>query len=100
MAGLNCLATPEGENFVLTGNKKWITNGTYADFFVTAVRVAGAGDRHAGLAFFVIPKDAPNFSVRKVNVTGAAVSGTAYLVFSKLHWPKVLWLEKLAKAFR
>ncbi len=81
VAGLTCYATKTADGYLLNGQKKWITNGTYADNFVTAVRVAGGGERHGGLAFVVVHKDAPGFSTRKVNVSGAGISGTAYLVF-------------------
>ena len=31
--------TPDGKFYVVSGIKKWITNGTFSDYFVTAVRV-------------------------------------------------------------
>lgn len=80
VAGLVTTATREGEYYIVNGNKKWITNGTYADYFVTAVRTGSKG--HGGLSFLVIEADLPGFSVRKLNVRGSAISGTAYLSFN------------------
>jgi len=35
---LRCEAkkTPDGKHYIVNGEKKWITNGVYADFFTTA----------------------------------------------------------------
>ena len=29
--------SPDGKHYIVNGTKKWITNGTYADYFSTAV---------------------------------------------------------------
>jgi len=80
VAGLSTTATREGDVYVVNGNKKWITNGTYADYFVTAVRTGGKG--HGGISFLLIEADLPGFDVRKLNVRASAISGTAYLTFN------------------
>lgn len=38
VAGVRTTAKEEGDEFVLNGAKKWITNGTFADYFVVAAR--------------------------------------------------------------
>ena len=45
VAGLTCVAklTDDGKHYIVNGTKKWITNGTYADYFVTAVRTGDQG---------------------------------------------------------
>ena len=45
MANIACTAADAGDHFLVNGNKKWITNGIYADYFTVAVRTAGAYDR-------------------------------------------------------
>lgn len=35
--------TEDGKHYVVNGEKKWITNGTYADYFTVAVRTGGEG---------------------------------------------------------
>jgi len=35
--------TPDGKFYIVNGEKKWITNGVWADFFTTAVRTGGPG---------------------------------------------------------
>lgn len=40
VAGLRCEAklSEDGKYYIVNGEKKWITNGVFADFFTTAVR--------------------------------------------------------------
>lgn len=37
--------SPDGKHFIVNGVKKWITEGAYADYFVTAVRTGGPGGK-------------------------------------------------------
>ena len=88
VAGLKTTATrvsPGG--FQVCGNKKWITNGTYADLFVAAV-LTGVEGGHAGMSLMLIPRDAQGFSVRKLRVPGSNLSGTAYLDFDRTPVPE------------
>ncbi|MGC4897463.1 acyl-CoA dehydrogenase family protein [Micromonospora sp. DT31] len=50
-------AVRRGEDWVLTGVKKWITNGQRADLFLVFART----DR--GIAAFLVPRDAPGVEV-------------------------------------
>ena len=45
VANLTCSAKLSecGKFYIVNGHKKWITNGTFADYFVTAVRTGDAG---------------------------------------------------------
>jgi alkylation response protein AidB-like acyl-CoA dehydrogenase len=45
VAGLTCTAKLSecGKFYIVNGTKKWITNGNFADYFVTAVRTGEAG---------------------------------------------------------
>lgn len=43
-----------GRYYIVNGEKKWITNGIYADFFTTAVRTGGKG--HGGISMLLIER--------------------------------------------
>jgi alkylation response protein AidB-like acyl-CoA dehydrogenase len=45
VANLTCVAkkSPCGKFYIVNGVKKWISNGKYADYFVTAVRTGDTG---------------------------------------------------------
>ena len=38
VGGLQTYAEREGDEWVITGTKKWITNGVFADYFTVAAR--------------------------------------------------------------
>lgn len=65
----------EGTHFVVNGNKKWITNGTYADYHVTAVRTGNSGE----LSFLLVESGTPGFKARKIAIRDSDISGTGML---------------------
>jgi alkylation response protein AidB-like acyl-CoA dehydrogenase len=61
VAGLTCVAHKSdcGKFYIVNGTKKWITNGTYADYFVTAVRTGKKGTK--GISMLLIERSEGNF---------------------------------------
>ena len=94
--GMMTTAVRDGKDYVINGNKKWITNGTYADFHVTAVRTGAAGE----LSLLLVSSDTPGFSRRKLNIRGSDVSGTAYLDFDNCRVPKDRLIGQEGKGFK
>jgi len=68
VANLFCEArkTPDGKFYIVNGEKKWITNGVYADFFTVAVRTGGAGAR--GISLLLIEKTFPGVNARQMKM--------------------------------
>src|SRR5690349_1211242 len=63
--GMRTRAVRDGSDWVLTGNKMWITNGTVADVAVVWARTDEAsGGRIRG---FVVPTDTPGFSAPEIH---------------------------------
>jgi len=67
VAGLTCSAKLSecGKFFIVNGTKKWITNGTFADYFVTAVRTGDKGI--FGISMILIERSEGNFLTRTLN---------------------------------
>ena len=101
VAGMALEARRDGDSYVLNGNKKWITNGMYSKYFVTAV-VTGpkGGDPRRGLSLMLVDRDTPGFSTRKVNVPMADISGTAYLDFDDCRVPASALIGEQNKGFK
>ncbi|MEU4998790.1 acyl-CoA dehydrogenase family protein [Streptomyces sp. NPDC021622] len=55
-ASLRTKAVREGDDWVLTGTKAWITHGGVADFYTVLARTGGEGAR--GISAFLVPGDA------------------------------------------
>jgi len=86
VAGLTTRAIKDGDHYVVTGAKTFITSGTRADFVTTAVRTGGPG--HGGISMLVIERGTPGFHVsKKLKKTGWWASDTAELAFDGCRVP-------------
>lgn len=66
LAALSTRAERDGEWFVLNGQKTWCSRGAFADWFFCLVRTDPEAERHRGLSYLLIPKDAEGLVVRPV----------------------------------
>lgn len=62
-AGLRTKAVAEHNDWVISGQKRFITNAPVADLFVVFARTRPADDRGPGIAVFLVPADAPGVEV-------------------------------------
>ncbi|MFY1676031.1 MULTISPECIES: acyl-CoA dehydrogenase family protein [unclassified Streptomyces] len=59
-ASLRTRAVREGEDWLITGTKAWITHGGVADFYTVMARTGDDGPR--GITAFLVPGDAPGLN--------------------------------------
>lgn len=86
VARIRTRARRDGGDYVVSGQKTFITNGTRADFVSLAVRTGDEGPR--GISVIVFPTDTAGFSVgRKLDKLGARASDTAELFFDECRVP-------------
>jgi len=80
-------AERQGDEFVLNGNKMWITNGPDADVYVIYAKTdPDAGSK--GITAFIIERDTPGFSrAPKLDKLGMRGSNTCELVFEDCRIP-------------
>ena len=84
VASLATRAERDGDHYIVTGAKTFITSGTRADFVTAAVRTGGPG--HGGVSLLVIEKK--DFTVsKKLKKTGWWASDTAELHFDGARVP-------------
>lgn len=88
----------DGTHYVVNGNKKWITNGIWADYFSVAVRTGGPGMN--GISMLLLEKTMPGLSVRKIETQGMKCSGSAYITFDNVKVPVENLIGKENKGFR
>ena len=90
-AGMRTRARRDGDDWVLTGNKMWITNGSVAD---VAVVWAQTDDRIRG---FVVPTDTPGFSAPEIKKKmSLRASVTSELVLEDVRLPASAMLPEAA----
>ncbi len=78
---LKCRAVKKGDEYVINGNKMWITNGNEADIFIVFANVnPDAG--YKGITAFVVERGMKGFTVgRKEDKLGIRASSTTELIF-------------------
>ncbi|ORA14494.1 acyl-CoA dehydrogenase family protein [Mycobacterium asiaticum] len=62
-AGLKTKAVRDGQDWLISGQKRFITNAPTANLFVVFARTRPADDQGPGIAVFLVPADAPGVSV-------------------------------------
>src|SRR4029453_7304052 len=86
VASLRTTAVRDGDHYVISGAKTFITSGTRADFVTTAVRTGGEG--HGGISLVVIEKGTARFEgSKKLEKTGRLATYTAELHFDGCRVP-------------
>ncbi len=60
VSGIRTRAVREGDDYVVTGTKQWISNGSCADYYILFARTSE--DAKRGLSAFVVPADTPGMS--------------------------------------
>ncbi len=100
VAAIKTRAVRQGDTYVVNGSKMFITNGTRADFVVTAVRTTAEGGHH-GISHLVIERGTPGFTVgRRIDTLGWWASETAELVFEEARVPVANLLGEENRGFQ
>jgi alkylation response protein AidB-like acyl-CoA dehydrogenase len=66
LASLRTRAEPDGDGYVVTGQKIWSTDAQWADMGMLLARTDPTVDRHAGITAFVVPMGLPGIDVRPI----------------------------------
>jgi acyl-CoA dehydrogenase len=85
VANLRTRAVRDGDDYVVTGEKTFITSGMRADYITTAVRTGGDGP--GGVSLLLIPGDTPGLSRTPLKKMGWWASDTATLHFDNCRVP-------------
>ncbi|KAI1139206.1 acyl-CoA dehydrogenase NM domain-like protein [Hypoxylon sp. FL0543] len=100
VANLTCEAklSEDGKHYIVNGEKKWITNGVWCDYFTTAVRTGGEGMN--GISLLLIERDFGGVSTRRMDCQGVWSSGTTYITFEDVKVPVENLLGKENQGFK
>ncbi|QKW22859.1 acyl-CoA dehydrogenase family protein [Kitasatospora sp. NA04385] len=97
-ANLTTRAERDGDDWLISGAKMFITNGTWADVALVFARTGEAG--HRGVTAFLVPTDAPGFERRLVHgKLGLRGQATAELSFDRVRVPDAARLGEVGKGF-
>jgi alkylation response protein AidB-like acyl-CoA dehydrogenase len=90
VSSVSTTAEKDGDEWVLNGNKMWITNGSVGDFFVVMCKTdPDAEGRYNGFSQIVVESDREGFTAEKITgKLGIRASDTAELIFDDLRVPE------------
>jgi len=98
VAGLSTTAIKEGDFYVVNGLKKFITGGTRASYFTTAVRTGGPG--MGGVSVLIIPANLEGVKTTRMKTQGWWMSSTALVAFDNVRVPARYLVGKEGQGFK
>ncbi len=99
-AAMRTAARRDGDEYVLSGGKRFITNAGVANLY-TVFAKTDPGAAHAGISAFVVESDTPGFEVARLEPKmGIAGSTTGELVFDGCRVPAANLLGREGEGFR
>ena len=100
-AHITTSAELQGDEWVINGQKIWITNGSFADVIIVHAVTDKSKGARGGISAFIVEKGMPGFHVGKVeDKMGLKASHTASLFFENLRVPTANLLGGLGQGFQ
>ncbi|MGW5397157.1 acyl-CoA dehydrogenase family protein [Streptomyces sp. NPDC003952] len=98
-AALTTRARREGDAYVISGSKMFITNGTWADVVLLFART-NEDPGHRGISAFLVPADSPGLTRREIHgKLGLRGQATAELALDEVRVPASAMLGPEGKGF-
>jgi alkylation response protein AidB-like acyl-CoA dehydrogenase len=92
-ARTRAVLSPDGKNWLLTGQKMWITSGGFSDVFIVFAKVDGEK-----FSAFIVERDTPGFTAgAEENKMGIRGSSTVPLFFENAPVPKENLLHEIGR---
>ncbi|HET9133155.1 MAG TPA: acyl-CoA dehydrogenase family protein [Gemmatimonadales bacterium] len=99
-SGMRTIARRDGDDWVISGSKNFITNATHANIAVV-LAVTDPADQKHGITAFAIEMDRPGIRAgKKENKLGMRISDTAELILEECRVPAANVLGTLGHGFK
>ncbi len=94
--------TEDGEAFLITGEKRWITNGGIADVLTVMARTPDDSSPDGKITAFLVTPDMPGFEVLEERMEKVGIRGTATgrMKFTNMRVPKENILGEIGKGLK
>jgi len=100
-ASMECIASRDGDEYVISGEKIWITNGGIAHLAIVFAN-ADPSLKHKGICAFLVPTDTPGFRRERMpgKELGHRASDHAHIVLDKMRVPQSALLGARGDGFK
>lgn len=105
LAAMQTKAVLDGDDFVVNGEKRWITSAHYGDYYWTAVRTDPKAPKHKGISLLIIDHDAPGITLQPTTMLGsdggsnAGIHRTNQVFFDNVRVPRSRLIGEMNKGF-
>lgn len=103
--GMKTVAKKDGDDYIINGNKLWITNSEHAGVFLVFANAVpekmNDKDGYKGITLFVVPKDTPGLSLgKKEDKIGIRASSTCPVILEDVRVPASSILGEFGKGYK
>jgi alkylation response protein AidB-like acyl-CoA dehydrogenase len=100
VAGYRTRAVKDGDDYIINGNKMFITNGTVCDFFIAQCITIPDEKRHKSFSMIIVPSDTQGVTRTKIHgKMGIRASDTAEIGLEDVRVPQENLLGEEGKGF-
>lgn len=100
LAAIQTTAVKDGSDYIINGQKVFITNGLNADIVIVAVKTGDHEKRHRNISLIVVEADTPGFEKSApLKKMGRHLDGTVELFFEDCRVPQENLLGEEGKGF-
>lgn len=100
VAAIQATAKRHGDEYIINGTKNFISNGSYANFYITFAHT-DREKKHEGISAFIVERESKGVSVaKKEDKMGQRASDCAQIVFDEVRVPKDRLLGEEGGAFK
>ena len=99
VAGIKTYARRDGDDWVISGSKLYITNALQADWLCMLVRTSDEGG-HRGMSQIIVPTNSPGFEARKLDKLGMRASDTGLITLDGVRVPVSNTIGDIGRGFQ
>jgi len=101
VSGYRTRAVKDGSDYIINGNKMFITNGTVCDFMVVQCITNPEEKKHNSFSEIIVPAGAPGVTANKIKgKIGIRASDTAEIAFEDVRVPQSNLVGKEGQGFK
>lgn len=99
-ASLRTVAEPDGDGFVIRGEKLWITGAMQAHYILTACRTDRTATRQQGISLLLVPVGAPGLSIVPIDMLGGHAIRTCTVRLDDVRVDRGMMVGELHRGWR